>query len=164
MKSSRFLDLSSIRIAIAVRTAIIVVGGGLAIGTALPPPAWSSPEVEAVPKGPTAPPASIPAIDIERTCRRDLRQPLVDAPPPPVGPVPETPISVRLLGTAVESERQFGIFALANNASVLKEVGALVDGYEVVSVQRGIARLRRGDRIVELRVPWYDQLADERAP
>ena len=88
--------------------------------------------------------------------QRDLRQALVD--PAPAAPPPEPTLSVRLVGTAIEAEHRFGLFQLANSATVIKPVGAKVDGLEIVAIERGLARLRGGSREYELRVPWYERL------
>jgi hypothetical protein len=84
---------------------------------------------------------------------------MVDPPPPAAIPVVEAPPPFQLAGTAIEDGRSFAILALTGNRSAVKEVGAVVEGFELVAVQRGLVRLRRGDKEYELRVPWYDRLA-----
>lgn len=118
-----------------------------------PLPAWTPPSVILSPSKPR--PSS--ALDLAVVWQRDLRQPLFDAPPLPAKPPPETPPPMQLAGTAVEAQRRFAIFALEGN-TVVKEVGETVGGWEVLTVERGRARLRKGAREVDLTVPWYDRL------
>lgn len=87
--------------------------------------------------------------------QRDLRQSLVEQ--PPAAARPEALPSIQLLGTAIEPQRRFGVFNVANR-SVIKEVGAEIEGYRIVGIDRGLARLQRADKNIELRVPWYDKL------
>lgn len=101
---------------------------------------------------------SVSLGDLAVIWQRDLRQPLVDAVAQAEPPAPEPAPAVQLLGTAIEADRRYGLFRLANQATVLRPVGAEVDGYSVIAIERGVARLRGGTREYELKVPWYDRI------
>lgn len=130
------------------------------------PPAWVPPELDVrpTPASPQDRPAAPQLADLAVIWQRDLRQPLADPPPPkPPEPVPEPKLTVRLVGTAIEGNRQYGLFQVGNNPTVVKAAGASVEGFEIVSIARGRARLRSGAREYELTVPWYERLqAEER--
>lgn len=125
-----------------------------------PLPAWTPPKI-AQPVSATQPAAAAKrgVGDYAVIWQRDLRQPVVDMPAPPPAVAIEPPLAIHLLGTAVADDQQLGIFALANNSIVVKKVGESLDGYELLSIARGEARLKRGDRKFDLRVPWFDQIA-----
>jgi hypothetical protein len=90
--------------------------------------------------------------------QRDLRRPLFDPAPAPTERPAEPSLAIRLLGTAVEADRRYGLFRLSNNHTTVRPVGSDVDGFEVVSIERGRARLRAGGRDYELLVPWYERI------
>lgn len=96
--------------------------------------------------------------DLAVIWQRDLRQPVVDAVAKVEPPAPEPAPSVQLLGTAIESDRRYGLFRLANQTTVLRSVGTEVEGFAVIAIERGVARLRAGSHEYELKVPWYDRI------
>lgn len=162
--SSRFIRVTLAQFALGLRGVLLLAGCAWATWIAWPPTPWSPPSIDVQPSKPAETvPAEAP-IDIDRVCRRNLRQPLTDAPAPVTTPAPEQPLAIRLVGTAVEPDRRFGVFLLANNTTVLKEVGTSIDGYELIAVERGLAQLRRGERKIELRVPRYEQLVSGAKP
>ena len=142
---------------------VIVVGTvWVCLQIVWPRPAWTTPEISPADVSSVEPETEpeLTLADLAVIWQRDLHQPVVDPPPAkPAAPPPEPKLAIRLVGTAVESDRQFGIFQLAGHRSVVKPVGATIDGFEIVSIERGRARLRRGERIYDLEVPWYERLA-----
>ena len=127
-----------------------------------PAPPWTPPQVNL--QAPVVVDVkSAPGLSLDELAviwQRDLRQPLVDpSPPEPPKPPPPPRLAVRLLGTAVEADRRYGLLRLSNNTTVVRPVGAEVEGFEVVSIRRGWARLRNGAREYDLIVPWYDRIA-----
>jgi len=125
-----------------------------------PTPTWTPPPA-ALTAAPQAP-APVPALtlaDLAVIWQRDLHQPVVDPPPKAVEKPPEPKLTIQLVGTAVEAGRQFGVFQLANNRTVVQPVGATLEGYEIVAIERGRARVRSGGRTYDLQVPRYDRIA-----
>lgn len=141
---------------------ILICGGLLAYGVNLlrPLPDWQPPAswVTTQPTETDTPPRARPLSDYAVIWQRDLRQPMVDSIPEVAKAKPEPPLAIKLLGTAVASNEQMGIFSLANNATVVKRIGEVFDGYELLEVKRGQARLRRGAKEFELKVPWFDRI------
>lgn len=140
---------------------ILIGSGALLIQLLRPQPAWSPPETDLTPDTDVQP-SHVQArslSDLAVIWQRDLRQAVVD---PPADPQPQTDtepkLAVVLLGTAIEADRQYGIFRNANGATVVKPAGAVIDEYEVMSITRGRARLRNGQREYDLTVPWYDSI------
>lgn len=139
---------------------IIVSIAALSLILLLRLPDWTPPRVDLDAQAESDQPAREPrsAGDLSAIWRRDLRQALFDAAPVKNVPVEDPKLAIALVGTALESERSFGIFRLPNNRTVVRPVGAIVQGFEVVAVQRGLARLRDGSRVYELKVPWFDRI------
>ncbi len=140
--------------------ATVLTGLGLA-GLLWPRPAWRPPNRPHEPVNPAAETLHVaPTLaDLALVWQRDLRQALFElASPEPVVATSTPPPAIRLLGTAVEGRQRFGLFQLAGDTTVVKPVGAQVDGMEIVAIARGWARLRSGMREFELTVPWYERL------
>lgn len=155
-------SISQAQLALVVQAAIVVVTGVVIVRLIWPAPQWQPPSLDSAASGPASPLAAESPLDLAVLTRRNLRQPPVDPPAPaPAAPVPETPLAIRLIGTAVEAERSFAVFGLPDNHTLVREVGGNVEGYEVMEVKRGSARLRRGEREYEVRVPWFDRIAAE---
>lgn len=136
---------------------IIAIGTCLTVLLLWPRSKWVPPQVD-LKAAPVARPAA-PKPDLDRLAviwKRDLRQAVVDAPLPP--PAAEPQFGIHLVGTAVEAQKQFGVFQLSNGAIVVKPAGASIEGCEILSVSRGQARLRRNGREYELRVPWFERI------
>jgi len=124
--------------------------------------AWAPPQSPpaAAPAGQTDSPARLALADLAVIWERDLHQAVVDQPPPKAPePPPDPKLALQLIGTAVEAGRQFGVFQLSAGRTVVKAVGSTVEGCEIVAIERGLARVRQGERIYELKVPWYNRLA-----
>jgi hypothetical protein len=139
---------------------IVVVSAAILLTAALmwPQPAWTRPVVDLKPAANEPLAAPQPPLDLSVVWQRNLRQPLFDAPPAAAASKPEAPLSIQLLGTAIEDERRFAVLTLASNVPIVREIGAVVDGYELTAIERGLVRLKRGDKSYELRVPWYARL------
>jgi hypothetical protein len=143
---------------------VLTLAAPLLTGLALlvlfwPPPAWRPPACDQI-AAPQSRPASRPSEpDLAVIWERDLRQPLVDPVPVPPAPIPEPKIAVQLVGTAVEPQRCYGVFALSSGTIVVRPVGATLEGCDVIAIERGRARLRNGGREYELKIPWYDRLS-----
>ena len=100
------------------------------------------------------------ASDLAVIWQRDLRQRLFDPPPKKAKPPQRPKLAIKLVGTALEASGGFGVFRLADNRTVVKPVGAIVDGFELVSVNRGRVTLRNGAREFELKVAWYERIRE----
>lgn len=120
-----------------------------------PPPVQknSSPPADSAPPSPRAALAEYDVI-----WQRDLAQPVVDPPPKANAPPVESAPPIALVGTAVAADERLGIFSLPNNSTVVKREGEIFQGFEVIAVERGRARLRRDGREFDLRVPWFDRI------
>lgn len=126
-----------------------------------PLPEWTPPPLAL---DALASPAPRPAPSNDRAgltviWQRDWRQPVVDRLPSP--PPAEAPLAVQLVGTAVADPLRFALFRRADSSTIVKPVGASVDGYEIVAIERGRVRLRHGAREYDLRVPWYARIQAE---
>lgn len=133
----------------------------LVVRLLLPLPPWLPPGRETAPASTVdiAPRPAASLAELAVIWQRDLRQPVIDAPPQKPKPqAPEPKLAIELLGTAVEADAQYGIFRLADNSTVVKPVGQRVGEFEIVAIGRGSARLRNGRREYELRVPWYERI------
>lgn len=127
-----------------------------------PLPVWTPPGVEL--EQPVVPKAETPRLSLDDLAviwKRNLRGPLFDPPPEPVKPTEPARLVLSLVGTVVEPDRSYAVFRLADSSTVVKPVGAQVDGFDVVDVRRGIATLRNGSREYELKVPWFDRIERE---
>lgn len=145
----------------AIQVSLLVITGLLLMPRLRPAPAWQPPTIAPVASRPAAlESAPRPRLDPARLAQRNLRQPPVDPPPPVAVPSPEAPLGFQLAGTVVEPQRRFAVFTLAGG-STIRELGGTIAGHEVVAVERGWVRLRRGAREIELRVPWYDRIVAE---
>lgn len=131
-----------------------------AIGLLLPLSSWKPPEINLNldSQAEDRPRRPLRAAELAVIWRRDLRQTLFDAPPVKSAAVEEPKLAIELVGTALEAERGFGVFRLPDNRTVVKPVGAFLEGFEVIAVQRGLARLRNGSREYELKVSWYERI------
>jgi hypothetical protein len=140
--------------------ALLLVAVGMAAWLAWPRPARTPPEVdlESPSRDKVRPVSRHSLTDLAVIWQRDLRQPVVDRPQESPERPPEPKLAIQLVGTAVEAERCYGFFRLADTTTTVKAVGEVVDGFEIVAIERGRARLRNGDRGYELKVPRYDQL------
>lgn len=146
-----------------IQLSILVIAALLLIPRLRPLPAWTPPKFAPVASRP-AEPESAPRLrlDLARLAQRNLRQPPVDPSPVRPAPIPETPLGFQLAGTVVEPQRRFAVFTLAG-ASTMRELGGTIADHELIAVERGWVRLRRGAREVELRVPWYERIVAETA-
>jgi hypothetical protein len=126
----------------------------------MPLPAWMPPpiELESEPDERRDPRPPLDAAQLAVIWQRDLRQSVVDLPPVPRPAVPEAKLAIELIGTAIEADRQYGLFRLPNNTTTVKSVGSTIEGYRIVAIERGRARVRGDGREYELKVPWYDRL------
>lgn len=147
-----------------VQALVVITTALLLLMILRPLPPWNSPTIDQPDTQPAPVNLAEPPLNFAILSQRNLRQPPVDPPgPAPAAPVPETPLALRLIGTAVEADHSFAVFGLPDNRTLVREVGGNVEGYEVMDVKRGSARLRRGEREYEVRVPWFDRIAAETA-
>jgi hypothetical protein len=139
---------------------IVIVAAWATVSLSMPLAAWTPPPIELEPepdeRRDPRPPRSLSQLAV--IWQRDLRQSVVDLPPVPRPAVPEAKLAIELVGTAIEADRQYGLFRLANNTTTVKSVGSTIEGYRIVAIERGRARVRSGGREYELKVPWYDRL------
>lgn len=160
----RLGGLTANRMALALQAAIVTLAAIFVIVLVQPLPIWHPPTLDQSAASPAVPPQPESPLDLAVLSARNLRQPPVDPPaPPPAASVPETPLAIRLIGTAIETERSFAVFGLPDSRTLVREVGGDVEGYEVMEVRRGSAKLRRGEREYEVRVPWFERIAAEAA-
>ena len=91
--------------------------------------------------------------------KRDLRQTLIEPKPKPkpkpkaVPPPPKPPQLPRLLATFVEQGSAWGLFVDTKGATRVRRNGASIDAFDIASIGRGSARLRRGSHTYEISVP-----------
>jgi len=145
----------------AISVAVLLTAAVLVVHLCTPTDPWTPPAFDRRLARQAEPEAgSMPALsDLAVIWQRDLRQPVIDLPEQPEQPKSEPKLAVQLVGTAVERDRQYGVFQLKDNRTVVKAVGDEVDGCRIVAIDRGRARLRSGEREYELKVPWYDRIA-----
>jgi len=147
--------------------ALALLGAGYAFVRLLAPlPPWNPPQLATPERDVHSADELRPLSESELAViwQRDLRQSVVDAPPPRVTP-PEAPkLAVQLIGTVIEPQRRFGLFVTGRNQTIVKRVGERVDGFEVVAIERGQATLRQGQREYTLKAPCYDQIARRDEP
>ena len=91
-----------------------------------------------------------PLLDYAVIWQRNLRQPLVDA--PPSGPAPVAALNIVLLGTAIEPGRAVGIFRDANGQTKWVQVGQTFGGARVAAIVEGAATLEFNGGTVTLTV------------
>ncbi len=89
---------------------------------------------------------------------RNLRQTLIErkrkAAPPPKPAPPPPPIRLpKLLATFVESGRSWGLFVDQRGAQRVRSASSRIDGFDIVSVSTGTARLSRGGKTHDVKVP-----------
>ncbi len=144
---------------------VISVGGpavaiGFAIYLCLPAAPWTAPAIDLEPDHDPVPRRrqKLKLSDLAVIWQRDLRQPVVDPPAEKPRQEKKQRLAIQLLGTAVETDRQYGVFRLSDNRTVVRAVGDEVDGFEIIQISRGRARLRNCQRECELRVSWFDQI------
>ena len=90
--------------------------------------------------------------------KRDLRQTLIEPKPKPkpkpkAVPPPKPPQLPRLLATFVEHGSAWGLFVDTKGATRVRRIGASIDAFDIASIGRGSARLRRGSHTYEVSVP-----------
>lgn len=90
--------------------------------------------------------------------KRDLRQTLIEPKPKPkpkpkAAPPPKPPQLPRLLATFVEPGSAWGLFIDTKGATRVRHSGASIGTFEIASIGRGSARLRRGTHTYEVSVP-----------
>lgn len=91
--------------------------------------------------------------------KRDLRQTLIEPKPKPkpkpqaAPPPPKPPKLPRLLATFVERGSAWGLFVDTKGATRVRQSGASIDAFDIASIGRGSARLRRGSHTYEVSVP-----------
>lgn len=142
----------------SLQAILLITSAVVAYALVAPRPIWKPPAFEPVSsQAVVAKPVEKP-LDLSIVWTRNLRQPMVDPPAPVAAAAAENPPPFQLAGTAVEDDRRFAIFAMPGDRSVLREGGAVLEGFEIASIERGLVRLRRGGKSFELRVPWYERL------
>ncbi len=150
------------RIAASISPGILLVALGSVAYLCLPADPWTAPAVNLEPgqDAVSQKHRTLELSDLAAIWQRDLRQPVVD--PPAEKPQQRKKVerlAIQLLGTAVEADQQYGIFRLSNNRTVVRAVGEEVEGFEVIQISRGRARLRNGQRECKLTVPWLERIA-----
>lgn len=90
--------------------------------------------------------------------KRDLRQTLIEPKPKPkpkpkAVPPPKPPQLPRLLATFVEHGSAWGLFVDTKGGTRVRRSGASIDAFDIASIGRGSARLRRGSHTYEVSVP-----------
>lgn len=137
--------------------ALLLTGAVLILGPRLRPPTpWVPPQLRVIETAAPQPPARLTLDQLAVVWQRDLRQPVVD--PPPASPPAAPQLALRLEATAVEAQQRYGVFRLADSRMVLRPIGAVVDGFELVAVEPGRAVLRNAQQEFVLTVPWYDRI------
>ena len=112
--------------------------------------------------------AAMPTLaEFEPLCRRPLRRPLYDPPPKAkpapvvVAPKPPPPLSVRLLGTAVEPDHSMAMLLTARGTIEMKAVGDklddMPDAAEVTKIEQDCVTLRYHGQTVRLEVESKDR-------
>jgi hypothetical protein len=146
---------------VAISVVVLLTAAVLVVDLCRPLDPWMPPTLDRQPdRQAEQEPRSTPVLsDLAVIWQRDLRQTVIHLPQPPEQPKSEPKLAVQLVGTAIECDRQYGVFQLKDNRTVVKAVGDEVDGYRIVAIDRGRARLRNGEREYELKVPWYDRIA-----
>ncbi|MEW6252153.1 MAG: hypothetical protein AB1716_16060 [Planctomycetota bacterium] len=142
----------------------VALGGvGAAVYLAWPPPDWTPPAWQPTTSQPVSSGARERAdlSELSVIWQRDLRQPLFEASAASAPVAPEPTLNVCLVGTAVEGDQRYAVLQAAGKPLVVRRVGEQIEGYEVVAVRRGWARLRNGTRTYDLTVPWYDRIRAE---
>lgn len=138
----------------------IALSASLAAWLLQPRSAWTPPVFSQQSPASAASPRELkPLSDYAAIWRRNLRASLVDAPPPRAESVTRDPPPFQLAGTLVDADQPLAVFTLTNQASEVKRIGESVKNWEVLAIERGRVRIRAGDRELELRVPWYEQIA-----
>ena len=89
---------------------------------------------------------------------RDLRQALIVPVPkaaaPPKPPPPPPPVKLpKLVGTFVERGQGWGVFHDAKGAVRVRAATGSIDGFEIVDVTPGAARLRQGESSYDVKAP-----------
>ena len=115
---------------------------------------------ESVPDGDAAP-SSHSRQDLDEFAgiwKRDLRQTLIEPKPKPkpkpkAAPPPKPPKLPRLLATFVERGSAWGLFIDTKGATRVRHSGASIGTFDIASIGRGSARLRRGSSTYEVSVP-----------
>ena len=141
---------------------VVLVSALACLRLVQPPPPWTPPQVQedSAPTAEEHGPPQLTLADLAVIWERDLHQPVVDLPPPESPkPVAEPELSIRLIGTAVEPGGCYAVLQLSGGRTVVRPLGATVDGFEIVSIERGKVRLLNGARTYELTVPWYERIA-----
>ena len=99
---------------------------------------------------------------LENIWRRDLRQTLLEPPPKdkpkPKPPPPPKPVRLpRLLATFVEKEQAWGLFVDQRGSQRVRSASGRVDDFVIVGVSPGTAKLSRGGKTYEVKVPIRTQ-------
>jgi hypothetical protein len=94
--------------------------------------------------------AAAPLAGYAAIWQRNLRQPMVDAPPPAAAPKPT--LNVTLMGTAVEPGRAEGMFREGNGSPRWVKVGEVIGGARVTAIDDTSATLEFGGSPVTLTV------------
>ncbi len=149
-RGQRAVDLLTVGVAVSTAAALLLLLRSL--------PAWQPPVLRRTPASAAATSAPAGRGNLTVIWQRDLRQPLVDPVIKPVEAAPEPSPAIRLVGTAVENGRQYGVFQMPSNSLVVRAAGQRVEGYDIVAIRRGWAQLRSAGRSYELTVPWYERI------
>jgi hypothetical protein len=148
----------------AAQWALVVGIAWLLIGMVLGSKAQPRPNIVAGPvtEGDAAP-SSKSQQDLDQFAgiwKRDLRQTLIEPKPKPkpkpkrkAVPPPKPPQLPRLLATFVEHGSAWGLFVDTKGATRVRRSGASIDAFDIASIGRGSARLRRGSHTYEVSVP-----------
>ena len=85
--------------------------------------------------------------------QRDLRRPLFDPEIVPTPPQKRPPLSLTLLGTAVEDGHAQGVFRDKSGRTRLATVGESLEGAEILSIDDGSALVKFLGETIRLSVP-----------
>jgi hypothetical protein len=95
--------------------------------------------------------------DLEGVWTRPLRQTLIEPKPkevPPEKPAPPPPPIVlpRLVATFVEGGQSWGLFMDDKGSQRVRSASQNIDDFEIASIEPGTAKLKRGEKLYEVRV------------
>ena len=107
---------------------------------------------------PTRPPASLTAAQLQEIWERDLRQTLIEpqpkkAPEPKPPPAPPPVKLPTLVATFVENGKAWGLFVEKSGSHRVRAASHRTDGFDILQITPGAARLRRGHRTYDVYVP-----------
>lgn len=150
----------------------LVLAGWLAVDTLLLRERPAVPRRENRQVEYTTPPASSSPselADLAPLWERDLNQQLFERPSrpePKVQPAPPPkPVALpQLLATFVERDRRWGLFVTLEGKARVHPAGQRVDGFQIVAIEQGSARLRRDQHEYQLHIPERPASDSRRQP